>query len=249
MQTARKQNAFKTKHLNIWVGARNVWLNMQIWAAQPKQKTEEDLAGRQCFAALDLASKTDIAALVLLFPPVKDDPLWHVHCRFYLPEDMVEEGASANTSHYDAWAKLGHITLTPGAVIDFDEIMDDLREVSTRFDVEEIPFDPWQATHLATTMVKEGAPMVEVGATVKNFSEPMKELESLILKRLLAHGDNPVLTWMASNVTAKEDKKENIYPTKDVPGNKIDGMVALIMAVNRALAYQETDGNSGILIL
>lgn len=249
MQTASKQNAFKTKHLNCWVGARNVWLNMQTWAAQPDQKTEEQLAGRECFVGLDLASKIDIAVMVLLFPPVDDDPLWHVHTRFYLPEDMVEQGASDNASHYDTWAKLGFITLTPGAVIDFDEIMDDLREISTRFDVQEVVFDPWQATHLATTMAKEGAPMVELGATVKNFSEPMKELESLTLEKLLAHGGNPVLNWMASNVTAKLDKKDNIYPTKDVAANKIDGIVALIMAVNRAIAHQTNDGESGILIL
>jgi len=249
MQSASRQNAFKTKHLNQWVGARNAWMNMQAWAASPPCKPEEELAGRPCFAALDLASKIDIAALVLLFPPVSGDPLWHVHTRFYLPEDMVEEQATTNASHYDAWAKQGLITLTPGAVIDYDEIMDDLREISTRFDVQEVPFDPWQATQLATTMMKEGAPMVEIGATVKNFSEPMKQLEALVLQKLLAHGNNPVLNWMASNVTAQRDKKDNIYPTKDLPENKIDGVVALIMALARAIFYKENNNESGILIL
>ena len=249
MQSAVRQNAFKTKHLNMWVGARNVWMNMQAWAAQPPRRSEEELAGRPCIAALDLASKIDVAALVLLFPPVEGDPHWHVHSRFYLPEDAVEEKAASNYSHYDAWAKQGLITLTPGAVIDYDEIMDDLREISTRFDVKEVPFDPWQATQLATIMLKEGAPMVEMGATVRNFSEPMKQLEALVLSGLLAHGNNPVLDWMASNVTAKLDKKDNIYPTKDLPENKIDGIVALIMAIARAIFYQETDNSSGILML
>lgn len=249
MQTTNKQNAFKTRHLNQWVGARNVWLNMQTWDLCPPNKTESELEGRPCFVGLDLASKIDIAALVMVFPPADDDPLWHVHCNFYLPEDMVEEGASSNTSHYDAWAKLGFITLTDGAVIDFDVIMDDIRELSTRFAVEELPYDPYQATHLATTLAKEGVPMVEVGATVRNFSEPMKELEGLVLQKLLAHGNNPVLNWMASNVTAKLDKKDNIFPTKDVPENKIDGMVALIMAINRAIAYQDNGGESGFISL
>jgi phage terminase large subunit-like protein len=249
MQSPSRQNAFKTKHLNIWVGSRNAWLNMQTWAAQPERKSEEELAGRPCFVGLDLASKIDVAALVLLFPPTAIDPLWHVHSRFYLPEDAVEEKAASNHSHYDAWAKQGFITLTPGAVIDYDEIMDDIRELSTRFAVQEIPFDPWQATQLATTMVKEGAPMVEFGATVKNFSEPMKQLEALVLQNKLAHGNNPVMTWMASNVTAQLDKKDNIYPTKDVPANKIDGMVALIMAVARAIFYEETKPASGIISL
>lgn len=249
MQSANRQNAFKTKHLNIWVGARNVWMNMQAWAAQPARKSEEELSGRKCFVSLDLASKVDIAALIMLFPPQAGEDTWNVHSRFYLPEDAVEEKAASNYSHYDAWAKQGLITLTPGAVIDYDEIMDDLREISTRFDVQEIPFDPWQATQLATTMAKEGAPMVEIGATVKNFSEPMKMLESLVLSGKLAHGNNPVLDWMASNVTAKADKKDNIYPTKDLPENKIDGIVALIMALARAIVHQETDTSSGILML
>ena len=237
MQSARLQNGFKTKRLNIWCGAKNVWLNMQTWAKAPAVKPLDELRGRRCFVGLDLASKLDIAALVQLFPPDKEDPLWHVHCRFYLPEDYVEEGG-ANASHYQTWAKLGYLTLTPGNVIDYEYIEDDLKELGSVYQVEEIPYDPWQATQLATRMMAEGLPMVEVGATVKNFSEPMKELESLIKKEHLAHGDNPVLNWMASNVTAKEDKKENIYPNKDLPENKIDGMVALIMAVGRAIVHQ-----------
>lgn len=241
-QSSRLQNTFKTKRLNIWCGAKNAWLNMQDWAKSPQQKTLDELRGRPCFIGLDLASKIDVAAKVNVFPPVEDDPVWHVHCRFYLPEEKVEDGGP-NASHYLAWAKLGYITLTPGGVIDFDYIEDDLKDDGSMFQVEEVPYDPWQATQLATHMLAEGVPMVELPATVKNFSEGMKEIEALLKVKkgekthMIAHGDNPVLTWMASNVTAKEDKKENIYPNKELPENKIDGMVAMIMAVGRAIVH------------
>lgn len=234
MQSARKQNAFRTKHLNTWVGARNAFINMVRWNAAPTAKTLEELRGRKCFVGLDLASKIDIAALIKLFPPVADDPLWHVHARFYLPEERVESAATTNAGHYDAWAKSGWITLTPGNVIDFEFIQEDLRKLK-EFDIGAIGFDPWQATQLANTMLKEGLPMVEIGATVKNFSEPMKQLEALVLLGQLAHPRDPVLSWMMSNVVAKLDAKDNIYPRKESEDSKIDGPVALIMALGRAL--------------
>ena len=177
--------SFKTKRLNLWSGAKNSWMNMQTWAQCPQRKSLDELEGRPVFAALDLASKIDIAALILLFPPHGDDLLWHLHGRYYLPEDKVEEGGP-NASHYATWGKLGHITLTPGGVIDFDYILDDLREMKTLYQIEELPYDPFQATYLATTLMAEGFPVVEMGATVKNFSEPMKEMEALVVSKLLA---------------------------------------------------------------
>lgn len=239
LQSPRLQATFKTKHLDIWVGARNAWMNMQAWAACPPRKTLEELAGRRCFLALDLASKVDVAAMMLLFPPDDDDPLWHAHGKYYLPEDRVEEGATTNASHYAGWAKQGHLTLTPGNVIDQDYIMDDMRDVASRFQVVEAPYDPFQAAYLAPKMLDEGIPMVELGAQVKNFSEPMKHLEALVLSKKIAHGNCPVLTWMVSNVVAKVDAKDNIYPRKEFEENKIDGAVALIMALARALTHQD----------
>lgn len=240
MQSATRQAAFQTKHLNLWVGARNAWMNMRAWDQAPARLSLEELAGRPCIIGLDLASKVDIAAMVALFPPLDDEPggLFHVHGRYFLPESAAESGASANASHYAAWARQGLLTLTDGEVIDFGQIEDDLREFSSRFQVVEVPFDPWQATQMATRMMAEGVPMVELRATVQNYSAPMKELEALVLQKRLAHGHCPVLTWMASNVTAKVDAKDNIYPRKEADGNKIDGIVALITAMNRHLAGQ-----------
>lgn len=236
-QSARKQNAFKTKHLNIWVGAKNAWMNMAKWAKCPKALPLELLYGRLCFAAVDLASKLDLAALILLFPATPDDPLWHVHPFFYLPEDRTEDEATPNAQKYKIWAEEGYITLTPGNVTDFAFIETELLELKDKA-VKEVGFDPWQATQLATRMLEQGVPMVEIGQTVRNFSEPMKAVEALVLQGRMAHPRNPVLTWMMSNVVAKEDAKENIYPRKEVGDSKIDGPVGLIMTMNRAIAAE-----------
>lgn len=236
MQSASKQATFRTKHLNEWVGAKNAWLNMLRWKEAPARKPLAELDGRPCFIGLDLASKIDIAGNVLLFPPVDGDPHWHVHGRYYLPDARVIEELDSNTARYREFDALGLLTLTDGEVIDFEVIKEDLREFAGRFDVQAVAYDPWQATQLAQEMELEGLPMVEIRQTVQNISEPMKELEALTLRRILAHGDCPILTWMASNVVAKLDVKDNIYPNKERPENKIDGIVALIMALSRAIA-------------
>ena len=239
MQSAAKQATFRTKHLNEWVGAKNAWLNMLRWKEAPARKSLAELEGRPCIIGLDLASKIDIAGNLLLFPPVEGDPLWHVHGRYYLPEVRVIEELDSNTARYREFDALGLLTLTDGEVIDFEVIKEDLREFAGRFDVQQVAYDPWQATQLAQEMQAEGLLMVEVRQTVQNISEPMKELEALTLRRVLAHGDCPILTWMASNVIAKLDVKDNIYPNKERPENKIDGIVGLIMAISRAIAGGE----------
>lgn len=242
MQSAAKQATFRTKHLNEWVGAKNAWLNMLRWKEAPPRKSLQELEGRPCIIGLDLASKIDIAGNLLLFPPIEGDPFWHVHGRYYLPEARVIEELDSNTARYREFDSLGLLTLTDGEVIDFEVIKEDLREFAGRFDVQQVAYDPWQATQLAQEMQAEGLMMVEVRQTVQNISEPMKELEALTLQKKLAHGDCPILTWMASNVVAKLDAKDNIYPNKERPENKIDGIVGLIMAISRAIAGKEEEG-------
>lgn len=249
MQTASKQAVFRTKHLDEWVGAKTSWMNMLKWSACPPRKSLQELEGRTCYLGLDLASKVDIAALVAVFPPVADDPLWHVHGKYYVPEQRVLEALDNNAQLYRAFHLAGVLTLTEGEVIDYDEIKEDIRTFATRFKVGQAGFDPFQATQLAQEMGKEGIEMIEVGQTVRNMSEPMKELESLVIARLLAHGDCPALRWMISNVVAKVDNKDNIYPCKEKVENKIDGVVALITALNRALAPKEENVTPGIVLL
>lgn len=249
MQSATRQATFRTKHLNEWVGAKNAWLNMLRWKEAPPRKSLAELEGRPCFIGLDLASKIDVAGTLLLFPPHGDDPHWHVHGRYYLPEARVIEELDSNTARYREFDALGLLTLTDGEVIEFEVIKEDLREFAGRFDLKAVGYDPWQATQLAQEMELEGLPMVEIRQTVQNLSEPMKELESLILQRKLAHGDCPVLTWMASNVVAKLDVKDNIYPNKERPENKIDGIVALIIALARAIAGEQAKPEYQMLFL
>lgn len=233
--SATKQNVFRTKHLNEWVGAKNAWLNMTKWMQAPKRKTLKELENRPCYIGLDLATKIDMVALVLLFVPTEEDPNYHVHGRYYLPDIRILEELDSNSERYRGFDNEGLLTLTMGEVVDFDVIKEDLNQFLDRFDVKEVAFDPWQATQLAQEMEKDGAVMVEVRHTVANLSEPMKECEALILQKRLAHGNCPILTWQASNVVAKVDVKDNIYPNKERAENKIDGMVALIMALSRAM--------------
>lgn len=235
----RLQTAFKTKHLNMWVGARNAWMNMDAWSKCPDRKSLKELLGRPCFAAIDLASKLDIAAYLKVFPPYGDDPLWHVHGKYYLPEEVIERKDSPNISAYSDWSERGLLTLTPGNVTDYEYIREDILRDSELYEIQEIPYDPWNATHFATRMMEDGASMVEYRPTVQNFSEPMKELEAMVYSQILAHGNCPVLSWMASNVTFKTDAKDNIFPRKEQQESKIDGIISLIMAIGRARLHDE----------
>lgn len=228
-RSPHKQAAYKTKHLNIWVGAKSAWMNMLAFQACRKDIRLEDMKGQPCYVGIDLASKIDIASMAILFPPGKF-PKWRAFVKHYLPEDTI-----LDRDRYKGWHASGHLTSTPGNVTDFEYIEDDLMALKSEYQIREVPFDPFQATQFSIRMMEQGFPMVEVGATVKNFSEPMKMLEALILERKIEFEKDPVLLWMFGNVVARLDKKDNIFPDKERPENKIDGVVALIMSLNRAI--------------
>ena len=233
MQLPSAVNNFKTKHLNEWVNADTAWMDMRAWDANADASLDLDaFAGKPCWIGLDLASKTDIAALVLVFEHPEIEGGYAVFGRYWLPEDTV---SASENSQYAGWARSGRIIVTPGNVIDFGWIEGELVALASRFEVRAVAFDPFQATQLSTRMLMEGLPMIEVRPTVLNFSEPMKSLEALVLQKKLQHDSDPVLTWMVSNVVAHLDAKDNIYPRKERPENKIDGIVALIMALSRAI--------------
>jgi phage terminase large subunit-like protein len=237
MQLPSAVNNFKTKHLNEWVNADTAWMDMRAWDACQNQALELDqFLGQPCWVGLDLASKVDIAALSLVFRDPENPGTFIAFAKHYLPEETVN---SSSNSQYSGWMRAGRLTVTPGNVIDFGWIEADLLDLCSRFDVQSVAFDPFQATQLSTRMVAEGLPMVEVRPTVLNFSEPMKTLEALVLQRKLVHDGDPVLAWMASNVVAHLDAKDNIYPRKERAENKIDGIVALIMALSRAIKQEE----------
>ena len=232
MQMPSAANNFKTKHLNEWVNADTAWMDMRAWdACADASLSEQDFLGAPCFIGLDLASKVDIAAKAKVF---EREGRFHVFLSYYLPEAAVEDGRN---SQYSGWARRGLLTVTPGNVTDFDQIEAELVADASRFEVREVPFDPFQATQLSSHLIAQGLPMVEMRPTVLNFSEPMKQLEALVLQRRLVHDGDPILAWMISNVVCHRDAKDNIYPRKEREENKIDGVVALIMALGRQMAH------------
>lgn len=233
LQMASATNNFLTKHLNKWVNADTAWMDMRAWDNSVSALTLDDFAGEPCHIGLDLASKVDIAALIIVF---RRENVYYAFLRSYLPENTIFR---AENAQYQGWHNDGRIISTPGDVIDYSLIENDLIELNSRFQVQEIAYDPWQALQLSTRMTEQGLQMVEMRATVANFSEPMKQLQALVLSGKFKHDGDPVLTWMASNVVGHLDAKDNIYPRKERPENKIDGIVALIMAMGRAIVADE----------
>ena len=232
MQMPSAANNFKTKHLNEWVNADTAWMDMRAWdACADETLSEDDFVGEPCYIGLDLASKVDIAAKAKVF---QREGKFYVFMTHYLPDSAVDDGRN---SQYSGWARQGLLTVTPGNVTDFDQIEAELVADASRFEVREVPFDPFQATQLSSHLIAQGLPMVEMRPTVLNFSEPMKQLEALVLQRRLVHDGDPILAWMISNVVCHRDAKDNIYPRKEREENKIDGVVALIMALGRQMAH------------
>lgn len=248
IKTASARPNFLTKRLNVWVNADSAWMDMRSWDACGEPSLNlDDFAGEPCRVSLDLASKKDIAAKVRLFERDIDGQR-HYYCfgTWYLPEAATQDEAN---SQYAGWAEEGLITTTPGNVTDYDLIEQDIRDDLARFNVLEVPYDPWQATMLANHLLDDGAPMVELRQTVQNMSEAMKEFEALVLAGRFHHNGDPVLAWMVSNVVCHTDKKDNIYPNKERDQNKIDGPVAIIMALARAIVGVEVQPVTELIVL
>lgn len=229
------QNRFKTKHLNVWCAASVAGINMADWnrAADPTL-TLDQFEGEPAVFALDLASKLDICDFVQLFTRQIDGTThYYAFARHYIPEDTIEE-ARVNQLAYRKWVAAGHLIATAGAEIDFDDIRADVGEYHSRFQVTEVVYDPWRATQLAHQLAKDGATVVEMGQTAKNMASAFDELLSALKAGRFHHDGDPVLAWMAGNVIAKSVTKGVTVPSKEKPDQKIDGIVAIVMAIARA---------------
>lgn len=191
--------------------------------------------GQRCYGGLDLSSVSDLSAFVLVFPPDEGE-IYRVICRFWLPADNMVERVRRDQVPYDVWARLGFIKLTPGNVIDYAFIEAEIKSLMERVEIVEIGFDRWGSTQITQHLQAMGGDewVVPIGQGFASMSPPMKELERLYLDGKLAHGNNPVLNWMADNLVAMSDPAGNIKPDKARSREKIDGMVALIMALDRA---------------
>lgn len=245
-QMASAQNNFLTKHLNVWVNADMAWMNMAAWEACADPALDlEDFAGQECVIACDLATKIDVAPKVRLFwKDIDGARHFYAFADYYLPEEAAEDGRS---QHYAGWAAEGRMHLTEGSVIDFAVIEDDIREDAGTYRIVDACFDPWQATAMMQRLQADGLPVMEYRQTVQNMSEPMKEWQALVMQGRFHFDGDPVLTWMVSNVVCHIDAKDNIYPRKERPENKIDGAVAIIMALGRALQMPEALDLDGFL--
>ena len=172
--------------------------------------------------------------------------LYYLIPEFYLPERALEVGTN---SQYDGWRRSGWLTVTDGEVTDYDAIEAQIEQDMAGLQVREVPYDPWQATQLASHLIGKGAPMVEFRQSTGNFSEGMKTLEALVLTNKIRHNGNPMMTWMVSNTVYRPDEYENVRPRKERPENKIDGTVAAIMALSRAIVPQQKTTEAAIYIL
>lgn len=239
-----KQSEYKTKHLDVWVGARAAWMNMLRLQVCAKKRLRFDAyieqhAGATAFGGFDLATKVDLACFGILIP---DDKYGLVAlCKHYAPWEAVY-GESARNPYYKGWADAGYITVTPGDVTDFGFIEADVERIAGILDFEDFGYDPHHATQFAQRMDDAGHTMIEVRPTPLNLTEPMNEVEARVLKRAFAYND-PVLTWMFGNVVAKSGGNlgDLMLPTKERPEQKIDGVVAVLNAMNRLLAYESNE--------
>lgn len=225
-------NNFLTKRLNVWVNGDSPWMDMRAWerCGDPTMQLS-DFSGEKCWMGLDLAQKKDFAALCLVF---QRGDVWHVFTRLYLNELAVQESGNA---HLSGWARSGYVEVTDGDITDFDVLADDMRAYSKQFDVQEIAFDPALSMYFAGMLLKEGLKLVEITQRSLFFTPPLIQVENLVLEKKLKFDGNPVMTWMVSNLVVKVSKFNELRsPTKERPENKIDGPMAMLMALGRALA-------------
>ena len=233
------ENTFRRLYLNQWTEQATRWLPMHTWDLGAVAVDRESLRGRVCYGGLDLASTRDVTAFVLVFPD--DEGAYDVLPFFWVPEDTMAERVKRDRVPYDQWAKAGHLFVTPGKSCDYDVIREYIiHELAEEFDLREIAYDRWGAAQLVTQLQADGATLFPLGQGYASMSAPAKELEKLIVSERLRHGGHPVLRWMASNVSVVPDPAGNLKPDRTKSTEKIDGIVALIMALDRATRNAET---------
>lgn len=229
-QSSQRRTNYLTKHLNVWVDANSALFDTQHWRkCEDKALDEADFAADECAMGLDLASKIDIAARVNVYRRQIDGKThFYVFPRFYLPRAAIEEDRHPM---YRGWEMQGDIYATPGETTDFGIIEDEIRADGPGLNLLAVATDPWQAQQMIQNLKRDGMPAEEYRQTVQNMSEATKTLDALMREGRIHHPGNAVLNWMIGNVVGHYDAKENVYPRKELPANKIDGAVALIMAL------------------
>lgn len=230
---ARTSPADLAKFLRLHLGRRTKqetkYVTLEVWDSSASQVVEARLAGRDCYGGLDLSSVEDITALCWDFPDGADghDVLW----RFWLPEERLDSLNKRTAGEAAVWVREGLLQLTPGNVVDYDFVLDQVKRDGARFRVKTVGYDRWNSSDLTRRLVDEGFTMVPVGQGFQSLSAPLKEILRLLLGRRYRHGGNPVMRWMTDNLAVKMDASGNVKPDKSVAAEKIDGWSAATTAM------------------
>ena len=248
-----EENLFRQLRLNQWVKQSVRWMPMDKWNLCSYPIDKERLKGRVCYGGLDLSSTTDITAFVLVFPPEDEDGKYEVLPFFWLPEETLALRVRRDHVPYDTWQAKGLIMTNEGNVVHYGFIEKFIEEIGTQYNIKEIAYDRWGAVQMVQNLEGMGFTIVPFGQGYKDMSPPSKELMKLVLEKKIAHGGNEVLEWMVDNIYIKTDTAGNIKPDKEKSTEKIDGAIALIMALDRAIRHggqpESVYNERGIIIL
>ena len=253
-QNPAEENAFRQLRLNQWVKQAIRWMPMDKWDACAFPVDPEALEGRECYGGLDLSSTTDLSAFVLVFPPSEDDDKYIVLPHFWVPEETLDLRVKRDHVPYDLWLKQGLINVTEGNVIHYAYIEKVIEQLGERYNIREIGFDRWGAVQMVQNLEGMGFTVVPFGQGFKDMSPPTKELMKLTLEQRIAHGGHPVLRWNMDNVFIRTDPAGGIKMDKAKSTEKIDGAVAMVMALDRAIRNEGSsgsvyDGDRGLLFI
>jgi len=240
-----KENLFRQLRLDQWVSSSIRWMRMRDWDRARVKYSAADMRGRECYAGLDLSSTLDLTALSYVFPPEEPGGAYRPLMRFWIPEETMREKEKRDRFPYSKWAKAGWLTPTPGNIVDYKYIIAQLEADAAMFEIKEVAYDPWGATKIAQDLDEKGFTMVEERQGYKTMSPPTKELMNFLLSepRRFEHDDNPVLRWNIENTYVAQDEAGNQKPDKKKSTQRIDGTVALVMGLDRAVRH-EGEGRS-----
>jgi len=231
--------AFKQKRLNLWVNTSAPWLSLEGWRKGQTAWTIESMYGEACWIGIDLSSKIDLTAVVLVFPPTETRKTWRLILYALTPEDTLEDRAHRDRAPYLIWKAAGVLQTNPGNRIDQDEVRAIVVWAKAHFHVEQVGIDPWNAGNLVTDLLVDGLEVIEIPQTLQQMSAPAKDFEADVLDGLVDAGGNPLMAWCISNVVVHRDVKDNIYPVKKKSRGRIDPVIAALMG--RKLAAMDVE--------
>ena len=234
-QNPGEENSFRQLRLNQWVKQAVRWMPMEKWDACALPVNEEMLEGRVCYGGLDLSSTSDLTSFCLVFPPEDEDEPYYVLPYFWVPEETLDLRVKRDHVPYDLWNRQGYLETTEGNVVHYGYIEKFIERLGERFNIRDIAYDRWGATQLSQDLENMGFTVVPMGQGFASMSPPTKELYKLVLEKKIAHGGHPVLRWNMDNIYIRTDPAGNIKADKAKSTEKIDGAVAMIMALDRAI--------------